>query len=98
MADKEYLALYTKNCLNCSHLVETGKIAYSKCHWTKGNNLCPAKDLAIVIVGKAKRYSDLVKKARSKRDAAKETSLMEFVSKQSAAFQSKFYDYLENDE
>lgn len=93
---KEFFALYSPNCMTCSHLSETGTIAHVKCHHTKGNKQCPAAEVRFVVVGEALKYARRVLAARDKRDAAREARVMRYVSTQSEAFRSKFYDYLEN--
>ncbi len=93
----EAFALYSSDCIKCKHLSpETGTKSFVKCHYTKGNKQCPASEVTFVVVGKALKYAKLVLKCRDKRDAAREARLMTFVSNQTEAFKSKFYDYLEN--
>lgn len=93
---KEYLALYSEACITCKHLVETGTVDNRKCHYKNGNTQCPASEVKIVIVGQALDYARKVIQARDKRHAKTEARLMRYVGTQSAAFRSKFYDYLEN--
>lgn len=93
---KELLALYSTNCLKCSHLVETATFAFIKCHYSKGNKQCPASEISIVIVGKAEALAKRVLKARLNRDFAVESSLLAIVGKESVAFQAKFVEFLEN--
>lgn len=94
--EREMLALYSTNCLKCSHLVETGTTAFTKCYFKSGNTLCPASEVKLVIVGKALSIARRVSKARENRDTALEARLITEVSKGSEAFRSKFYQYLEN--
>lgn len=90
-------ALYSADCMSCKHLSpETGTTAFSECHYKKGNDLCPAEEVTFNITGEAQQYAQRVKRARDKRQALRETKLMRYVSKQSDAFRSKFYEYLEN--
>lgn len=93
-SNKEQLALYSTNCLKCSHLVETGTFAYVKCHHSNGNNECPASELSIVFVGKAVIYAKRVLKARLNKELAAEAQLLITVSKESPAFQEKFQQSL----
>ena len=94
MDNKELLALYSVNCLKCSHLVETATFAFVKCHHSKGNQQCPASEIAIVIVGKATVYAQRVLKARLNQDLKVEAALLTTVSKESLAFQAKFHEAL----
>ncbi len=94
--DKEYLALYSADCSNCKHLTETGKREFEKCHFSNGNKLCPAQEVRIVVVGEALEYARKVLRARDKRQPKKEAVLMKYVGAQSEAFQSRFYEYLDN--
>ncbi len=92
----EHLALYSADCMTCSHLSETGTEAYEKCHFSKGNKLCPAAEVRLVVVGEALTYARRVLRARDKRLPKKEARLMKYVAAQPAAFQSRFYEYLDN--
>lgn len=93
---KTFFALYSSDCMTCSHLSETGKIAFVKCHFTKGNQQCPAAEVRFVVVGEALKYARDVIAARDKRHVRREARLLAYVAQQSPAFKSKFYDYLEN--
>ncbi len=93
---KEMFALYSADCMTCNHLSETGKVAYVKCHYSKGNEQCPAAEVRFVVVGEALDYARRVLVARDKRFPKREARLMAYVGTQSEAFRSKFYDALEN--
>lgn len=92
----EYLALYSNDCMTCKHLCETGVRDFQDCHFSKGNKLCPASEVRLVIVGEALTYARRVLRARDKRQPKREARLMKYVAAQSAAFQSRFYEYLDN--
>lgn len=94
--ETEFVALYSANCMTCKHLSETGVRDFEDCHFSKGNKLCPAAELRFVIVGEALNYARRVLRARDRRHPKREARLMKYVSSQSAAFQSRFYEYLEN--
>lgn len=92
----EYLALYSTNCMTCKHLTETGVREFQDCHFSKGNKQCPAAEVRIVVVGEALEYARRILRARDKRLPKREAKLMKYVAAQSAAFQSRFYEYLDN--
>jgi hypothetical protein len=92
----EYVALYSKDCINCKHLTETGNRDFVTCHFSKGNKQCPAQELRFVVVGEALTYARRVLRARDRRLPKLEAKHMKYVSSQSAAFQTRFYEYLEN--
>lgn len=94
--DIEYFALYSANCMTCKHLIETGTREFQDCHFSKGNKQCPASEVRIVIVGEALDYARRILRARDKRMPNREARLMKHVAAQSAAFQSRFYEYLDN--
>ena len=96
MSDIEYLALYSENCMTCKHLTETGVREFNNCHHSKGNAQCPASEVRLVVVGEALDYARRVLRARDRRHPNKEARLMKYVAAQSAAFQSRFYEYLDN--
>jgi hypothetical protein len=86
----DYLALYSRNCKKCSHLDPGEKKAFTECHFSKGNHHCPAQEVQLVVVGKAERYANALKRARAKGDLAREAQIIEAVAKKSLAFQHKF--------
>lgn len=92
----EYFALYSANCTSCLHLSETGTRDFHDCHFTNGNKQCPAAETRFVVVGEALLYARRVLRARDGRKPKKEAKLMQYVAAQSAAFQSRFYEYLDN--
>lgn len=94
--DIEYIALYSANCTSCQHFSETGKRDFQDCHFSKGNKECPASEVKLVVVGEALEYARKVLRARDKRQPKRESKLMEYVGQQSKAFQSRFYEYLDN--
>jgi hypothetical protein len=94
--EKEFIAVYSDNCTNCSHLIPSKPKKFSTCHFSKGNVYCPASELKIVVVGKAYRYAKIVLNARTVRDAKTEARILGTVAKQSQEFQERFYAALEN--
>lgn len=94
----DHLALFSTKCKRCGYLDPDEKKKYTSCHHSKGNALCPAAEVRIVVVGQATAYAQQVQKARDDRNPQQEAKLMAYVSKQNIAFQSKFYSALENKE
>ena len=94
--EREYLALYSANCMTCSHLSEVGTRDFQECHFKNGNKQCPAAEVQLVVVGEALTYARRILRARDKRQSKLEAKLMKYVAGQSAAFQSRFYEYLDN--
>lgn len=92
----EYFALFSANCMSCQHLSETGTRDFQECHFKNGNKQCPASETRFVIVGEALLYARRVLRARDERKPKREAQLMKHVAAQSAAFKSRFYEYLEN--
>jgi len=93
-ADPDALALYSSNCLKCSYLVEGATKKFSKCHFSRGNELCPASEIRIVITGKTSLYLQRLKKARAKKDAKAEAEVWAAISKESPAFQARMYEVI----
>lgn len=89
----EYLALYSARCKKCSHLDSEEKIAYDKCHYTKGNTECPAQDMQLAVVGQAKRFAREAKLAREKGNLIREVNILKAVASKSEAFQHKYREW-----
>jgi hypothetical protein len=95
-APKDLLFIYKPECLACLQLCETGIKVYQKCHYTAGNDSCPAATIRIVvgvpidraatsIVG-AMRNNDLVRLGAltaklQERDETVVNAVMEMVRK-----------------
>ena len=94
-AEPDYLALYSTNCLKCKFLIE-GATKKFKCHFKKGNDQCPARDLRITITGKTNQYLERLRQARSEKDAKKEAAIWVEISGETRAFQVRMYDLMEN--
>ena len=97
----DYLALYSENCLKCKHLCPSAPQTFDECHYEKhgdvgGNKQCPAKDVRLEVTGEALEYARKVLRARDKRLPKAEARLMKYVGAKSPAFQSRFYEFLEN--
>lgn len=95
MDTRDHLALYSVNCKKCGHLDPAESKKWSSCHHTKGNPYCPAKEVQIVVVGKAYRLAEQIKKARNARDAVSEARILAFVVTQTEAFKERFYSAIE---
>lgn len=93
---RERFALYSRNCKSCKHLDSAETNLYTKCHFSKGNDQCPAAEVEIVVVGAAYRMARQVLAARDKRDAKEEARILAAVAKESEAFQERFYSAIEH--
>lgn len=90
--EKEYLEVYSDRCLRCSHLVDSAAKTFNRCHYSRGNTHCPAKEVGIVVFGKIQRYLDLIREARKSKDSMKESELWASLSKESPQFRHRFYE------
>ena len=89
----DYLALYSSKCKRCKHLDPEEPKAFTKCHSSAGNKLCPADEVQFAVVGEAKRFAVAVKKARASGNLAKEVRILQEVAKRPQAFQHKFKEW-----
>ncbi|MGE8453873.1 hypothetical protein D3C87_1251980 [compost metagenome] len=87
----DYLEVYSRKCLRCSHLVEGAKQAYEECHRLQGNEDCPAPEVRIVVTGKAARAARLIMKAREDRDPAREAKILQSMADESPAVLHQLY-------
>jgi len=89
----EYLALYSSDCKKCGHLDPDESFKYDKCHYSRGNPECPAKEIQFAIVGEAKRFAHATKRARDAGDFAREVKILKAVAGRSEAFQHKYREW-----
>lgn len=47
--DQGIVEIYSQKCLGCGHLVSFAEKKYKSCHFTAGNEYCPASSLQIVV-------------------------------------------------
>ena len=47
--DEALVEVHDSKCLNCSHLVSFATKKYKNCHFSKGNEHCPAQSVKITI-------------------------------------------------
>ncbi len=92
--DLEYLEVYSRKCLRCSHLVEGAKQTYEECHYLQGNEDCPASEVRIVVTGKAARAARLIMKAREERNPAREAQILQEMANESPAVLHQLYTRL----
>lgn len=95
---REHLALFSQDCKRCKALDPAEKMTYTACHFSKGNEYCPASEIQIVVVGAAYRLAKQLKGARDQRDAQAEARIMAKVAKETEAFQERFYQAIETGE
>lgn len=90
----DHLALYSRKCKTCKHLDSEEGTAYDECHFSKGNNDCPAKEVQFAVVGLARRLADSMRKAQARSDIPRQVKILQTVAKRSTAFQQKFKEWL----
>jgi hypothetical protein len=93
---RESLALFSRRCKTCKHLDPEESKAWVSCHFTKGNEHCPAQEIQFIIVGEAYRLAKQILLARDVRNAAEEAKILAKVARESQTFQERFYAALEN--
>jgi hypothetical protein len=78
--DKLVIHIYAEGCLSCGHLFpslpEDDYPKNSRCHFTAGNEFCPAKSLSFIPTGHLRQTASRLAKARADADTAKLISLM----------------------
>lgn len=77
------LYVYSKKCLNCIHFAPTiGKKVYHDCHFTNGNENCPASEVKVVVMLPYQMIAKKLYDAHVGNDAAKLSSLMARLNRQ----------------
>ncbi len=78
--DKMVIHLFAEGCLSCGHLIPDGNEEdypkQSRCHFTAGNDHCPAKFISMVATGHLRQAAAKIAKARADGDSAKLISLI----------------------
>ncbi len=93
---KEFLSLFSRKCKTCKHLDPEETKAWASCHFSKGNEHCPAAEIQFIIVGEAYKLAKQVVLARDTRNTAEEARILSKVSRESETFRERFYAALEN--
>jgi hypothetical protein len=89
--DREFIQIYSLDCLQCTHLVTEPGVDFKECHFSNGNRFCPAQGIGITVVGEAYRLAEQVHAARDRRDAKSEAAIMTKVAKKNDYFRERFY-------
>ncbi len=92
---KDHLGLYSVNCKRCQYLDPDETKKFTQCHYSKGNEFCPAEEIQIVVVGKAQKLAQQVLTARQSRNIEAESKILGQVALKNAAFVERFYYFLE---
>ncbi len=92
---KEYLSLYSKDCLSCHLLIDGMPVKPRRCSYEHGNKSCPASEVAIIITGRLRARATALLQARANQNAAEEARILQAVSKESEAAQKTFYQLLD---
>ncbi|MFA5669391.1 MAG: hypothetical protein WC967_09105 [Balneolaceae bacterium] len=75
--NRHKIFLYSTDCLNCYSLCSHADAkAYTKCHFSKGNEYCPAKQVSIRIGGDYKSIATKIVESMRKNDLASVTRKM----------------------
>lgn len=76
---RDVVTIHTHKCLRCFHLIDSNLVTdpeklnlkkFSKCHFSKGNDLCPARSLhitrALDLQGAALAYKEAEEDGKTK--------------------------------
>lgn len=75
--------VHSKKCLNCTHFAPNiAKKVYYDCHYSKGNENCPASEVKVVVMLPYETIANALLKAHVTGDAAKMSSLMARLNRQ----------------
>ena len=94
--EKNIMFIYSRNCLQCSSLVSYAKKAYEDCHYSNGNELCPASEMNIMIGTNFEKAAAVIRNAFKQRDAVKIARLMKKLSEYDPVVQDRVMSEIEN--
>jgi hypothetical protein len=68
--DRALFKIYSEKCVRCYHLFPTHSksVAHNSCHFSKGNSLCPAQEVKIVVATNSKNKAANLKKSFEEDD------------------------------
>lgn len=92
---KDFLALYSRDCLSCHHLIDGALPKARRCHLTHGNRACPAGEVRIIITGKLLKYANDLVRARAEQDLDAEVRILQAIGKESEDSRKTFYRLLD---
>jgi hypothetical protein len=82
------IKLYNANCLSCVSLNPSGEKTFTKCHYTKGNPFCPAKDIKLAFVGEQAIFAERIKRAKANGNAEQVYTLLLALQDKDPAFRT----------
>jgi hypothetical protein len=92
----EFIAVYSKDCFECGHLRSDSTKFFKACHFSQGNDFCPAAGVRLVTVGEAYRLAKQVHAARDVRDAQEEAKLLRKAAALDEHARERFYAAVED--
>lgn len=69
--ERDVLFIHKEECLDCLQLTETGTRSYKKCHFTSGNDNCPAQTIQIVVGVPVEKAANAIARAQLSNDAVR---------------------------
>ena len=75
--------MYGEGCLECGHLIPSCEEKQSVCHFSNGNQFCPAASVRVVFVGQRMRFINRLKKAQAAKDANRVMKVLQDLEKES---------------
>ena len=82
------IKLYNANCLSCVSLNPNGEKTFTKCHYTKGNPFCPAKDIKLAFVGEQAIFAERIKRAKANGNSEQVFTLLLALQDKDPAFRT----------
>lgn len=91
MNQKTVIPLYKEICVQCTHMNPRATKTF-KCHYSKGNDLCPAKSFVFSVGFSAELFATRYQAAMEDGDIAKMRNILEKASEQPQGVQREFFD------
>lgn len=89
---RDVFYIHSKKCLRCLHLTETGSEYMESCHFSNGNESCPAQAIRIVVGVPVGKVANIIFKAMDEGDAEKLAETYAKLAEKDAVVQQQVKD------
>lgn len=92
---RDLVIIHSTKCMKCSHLYQHGTRAFESCHFSNGNDECPAQFMRIAIGVNFQKAAQALADAMHEKDAARLARISVKMESLDASVQRRVFDLAE---
>ncbi len=88
---KQVIPIYKLKCVDCTYLSPAGTKTWQKCHFSKGNPMCPARDYVLAVGFEPTLYAKRYVAAEVSGDTVRLRQILDKLDSQPEQIQTVFW-------